>query len=188
MLHRRQPDSNRSARDSTDTVTGLLSQSRLDEELASAMADAVARDIPLCVVMFGIDRFDAFNDKWGEASGEQVLRLVARCIGSGTRVQDRTARYGDRTFVAVLSQSNAADARLVAEHIRKTVQSRTLVRKHTGESLGSITISVGIAEHVQGDTPTLILARTQAGLQVGKRANPEHLDAAHGCADGRQGR
>ena len=167
-----QPDAGCSVRDSTDTLTGLVSQHRLEEELATAIADAVARKAPLCVMTFHIDRFDAFNDKWGQANGEQVLRLVARCIRAGTRDQDWAARFGDEAFAAVLPNSTMADARLVADQIRKAVQARTFVRKHTGESLGSVSLSAGIAELAPGDTPSLMLARAKASLPeaAGKRA------------------
>jgi len=59
-----------------------------------------------------------------------------------------------------------AGASLLADQIRRTVQARTLVRKHTGESLGSITLSVGIAELAPGDTPALVLARARDCLRA----------------------
>jgi diguanylate cyclase len=170
-LHR-QPDDRCSVRDSTDTLTGLVSQRRLEEALATAIADAVARDAPLCVVTFGIDRFETFNEKWGEANGEQVLRLVARCIGAGTRDRDWAARFGEDGFAAVLPDRTRADASQVAAHIRNSVQAKTLVRKHTGEALGSVTLSAGMAELVPGDTPTLMLARARTSQcdTTGQRA------------------
>lgn len=150
----------------TDALTGLASERSLHDILDTTLAEARTRGEPACVVMVGIDRFDQFADTWGQASSEQVLRLVASRIKSAISQRCTAIRFGRHAFVVVLPATETANAREIASQICQTVQARILVRRHTGESLGKITLSVGVAESAPGDTTITILARAETGLHL----------------------
>jgi diguanylate cyclase len=147
--------------DRTDALTGLASESALQHALAAALAEAQAHATPLRVLTCSIEHFEAFNDRWGHASGDQVMRLVAKWIKSSIKQQDTAARFGEQEFAIILPSTSEADAANVADQIARTVQSRKLVRRHTGECLGSVTLSFGSSEFSPGDTTATLLARAQ---------------------------
>jgi diguanylate cyclase len=154
----------------TDALTGLANRRLLDETLATVMTGVDSEGEPACVLMCDIDHFKKFNDTWGHATGDQVLRLVAHCVKSNVKGRDTAARFGGEEFVVILPKTSLSDATVVADQIRRTVQSRQIVKKHSGESLGSITLSIGVSEYAPGDTAATLLARADACVYAAKNA------------------
>ncbi len=154
----------------TDALTGLSNRRSFDEAFAAAVADAQAVGAPLCVLMCDIDHFKKFNDTWGHATGDQVLRLTAQCVSSNVKGRDTAARYGGEEIVVILPKTGLADAMVVAEQIRRTVASRKFVKKSTGESYGSITVSIGGSEFKPGESAADFLARADVCLYAAKHA------------------
>jgi diguanylate cyclase len=96
--------------------------------------------------MLDIDHFKQFNDKFGHLLGDEVLKIVARAITYCVRGKDIVARYGGEEFCVLLPGTPLSGAMKVADTIRTTIAMRDLKRKDTGESFGSITVSVGAAQ------------------------------------------
>ena len=153
-----------------DVLTGLANRRCFDETFVAAIEESRVEGTPLCVLMCDIDHFKRFNDTWGHATGDQVLRLVAGCVSSNVKGRDTAARYGGEELVVVLPKTALADAMVVAEQIRRSVESRKIVKKSTGESYGSITLSIGGSELKPGESPTEFLARADACLYAAKHA------------------
>ncbi len=160
-----------------DALTGLANRRCFDEQIAAAIAKANADRSPLCVLMCDIDHFKKFNDTWGHATGDQVLRLVAHCVSSNVKGRDTAARYGGEELVIVLPQTSLADALTVAEQIRRTVESRKIVKKSTGDSLGSITLSIGASQYISGEDVGEFVGRADACLYVAKRTGRNRVNA-----------
>jgi diguanylate cyclase len=153
-----------------DALTGLSNRRCFDDVLAAAVAEARADGTPLCVLMCDIDHFKRFDDTWGHATGDQVLRLVAQCVSSNVKGRDTAARYGGEEIAVILPKTTLADAMVVAEQIRRTVESRKIVKKSTGESYGSITLSIGGSEIKAAESGAEFLARADACLYAAKHA------------------
>ena len=92
-----------------------------------------------------IDHFKKFNDTYGHLTGDQVLRLVAMAVKQNVKGQDIAARYGGEEFAVVLPNTVLRAAITVADHIRRAVMAKELMKRSTGEHLGRVTISVGVA-------------------------------------------
>jgi diguanylate cyclase len=161
----------------TDALTGLANRRLFDETLANVMADANAQGAAASVLMCDIDHFKKFNDTWGHATGDQVLRLVAHCVKSSVRSRDTAARFGGEEFVVILPQTSLSEATVIAEQIRRTVQSRKIVKKHSGDTLGSITLSIGVSEYKPGEAAASLLARADACLYAAKNAGRNRVSA-----------
>jgi diguanylate cyclase len=136
---------------------------------------AAAREVgedggPLCILIGDVDHFKKFNDTWGHATGDQVLRLVAQCFKANTKGRDTAARYGGEEFVVALPQTTLANAITVAEHIRAAVESKKIVKRSTGETLGSISLSIGVAQFKLGEQISETLSRADACLYAAKRS------------------
>jgi diguanylate cyclase len=154
----------------TDALTGISNRKAFDAEIASAMARAKKTGEPLCLFMCDIDRFKMFNDTWGHQTGDQVLRLVANCLSENVKGRDTAARYGGEEFGVILPQTALADAVAVANSIRMRVESKKLLKKSTGDILGVITISIGVAQFAPNDTADSLIQRADACLYAAKNA------------------
>lgn len=154
----------------TDPLTTLANRKHLDRSLVQAVDHAALSAEPLTVLMIDVDKFKDFNDTWGHLTGDQVLRLVAMSIKGAVRPTDTAARFGGEEFAIVLPQSTLKAALLVAERIRQTVMSRELVKRSTGEALGRLTVSIGLASFAKGDTAALLLERADKCLLEAKRS------------------
>lgn len=153
----------------SDGLTGLANRRCFDERIEQA-AEAARTGRDLCLIMGDIDHFKRFNDTWGHATGDQVLRLVAQCFKSNVRESDTAARYGGEEMAAVLPGMKLDDAIQLAERIRADVASKKIVKRSTGESLGSITLSLGVAAFNTQETVADFISRADQCLYAGKHA------------------
>lgn len=153
----------------TDPLTGLANRKHFDDRLAKAVADAHERSEPLSLIMTDIDHFKSFNDTWGHLTGDQVLRLVAMSVKQNVKGQDIAARYGGEEFAIILPNTVLRSALTVADHIRRAVMAKELMKRSTGQNLGRVTISLGVATVRKGDTPQSLIARADACLYAAKR-------------------
>ena len=119
--------------------------------------------------MTDIDHFKAFNDNFGHLTGDQVLRLVAMSVKANVKGQDTAARYGGEEFAIILPNTVLRSAITVADHIRKAVMTKELMKRSTGEHLGRITISLGVATLRKGDTIASLIERADSCLYAAKR-------------------
>lgn len=154
----------------TDGLTGLNNRKAFDEALARELENAAKTGAPLCLAIGDIDHFKKFNDTFGHRTGDQVLRLVASCLKSGALNGHVAARYGGEEFALIMPTTEMASAETVANAIRETVQARELVKRSTGESLGRVTMSMGIAQFHSSDTAASLIERADACLYEAKRA------------------
>lgn len=154
----------------TDPLTSLANRKHFDQALQAAIADAVTKREPLSLMMTDIDHFKRFNDCFGHQTGDQVLRLVALAVKNNVKGQDIAARYGGEEFAVVLPNTVLRSATTVADHIRRAVMTKQLMKRSTHEHLGRITISIGVATMRDGDTPQSLIGRADACLYAAKRA------------------
>jgi diguanylate cyclase len=154
----------------TDPLTGLANRKRFDSQLVRAMVESTERSEALSLVMVDIDHFKSFNDTWGHLTGDQVLRLVAMSLKQNVKGQDLATRYGGEEFAVVLPNTVLRSALTVADHIRRAVMSKQLLKRSTGQNLGRVTISLGVATMHKGDTPQSLIARADACLYAAKRS------------------
>lgn len=153
----------------TDPLTGLSNRKFFDQSLDKLIANATEHIEPLSLVMTDIDHFKVFNDTWGHLTGDQVLRLVATAVKHNVKGQDIAARYGGEEFAVILPNTVLRSALTVAGHIRRAVMSKELMKRSTGQNLGRVTISLGVAQLHRGDTAQSLIARADACLYAAKR-------------------
>jgi len=153
----------------TDPLTALGNRKYFDRALAEAVKVARERGEPLSMMLFDIDYFKSFNDNYGHLTGDQVLRLVAMTLKQNIKGQDITARYGGEEFAVVLPNTALRQALTVADNIRRAVMSKELKKKSTGEILGRVTISAGVAVLSPRDDADSLIERADACLYAAKR-------------------
>ena len=153
----------------TDPLTTLSNRKYFDAALARGIAEAKEKNEPLSLLMADIDHFKTFNDQYGHLTGDQVLRLVAISVKQNVKGRDIAARYGGEEFVIALPNTALQSAITVADHIRRAVMTKELMRRSSGERLGRVTISIGAAVLHPTDTPQLLIERADKCLYAAKR-------------------
>ncbi len=151
-----------------DPLTGIANRAMFDRSLDRFVGEAAQSNEALALVMADVDHFKNFNDKWGHQTGDQVLRLVAEVMNANVKGQDLLARYGGEEFAIILPGTSLENAQMLADRIRRAVESRRLRRRRTDENLGVITMSMGISLHRSADTIETIIERADQCLYAAK--------------------
>jgi diguanylate cyclase (GGDEF)-like protein len=126
----------------TDGLSGLLNRISWEEAVAAEFKRCRRSGRPATLLMLDVDHFKAINDRYGHPAGDEVIRSVASLLRQALRLQDMPARYGGEEFSVILPDTTAAGAEVIAERVRKLIESSVL------EPAAGIhaTISIGIAE------------------------------------------
>ena len=153
----------------TDPLTQLANRKFFDSTLEKSIVEAVERNEALSLMLTDIDHFKTFNDNFGHLTGDQVLRLVAMSVKHNVKGKDTAARYGGEEFAVILPNTTLRAAVTVAEHIRRAVMAKELMKRSTGENLGRMTISIGVATLRKADTGQSLIERADMCLYAAKR-------------------
>ena len=153
----------------TDALTGVSNRKHFEETLIRAIERAGQDRSPLALIVIDIDHFKRFNDTYGHLTGDQVLKLVGMTMREAVKSKATLARFGGEEFAIILPETTMQPARALADTIRQSVMSRELVKRSTGESLGKVTISAGVAVLREGDTAVSLLERADQCMYMGKR-------------------
>ncbi len=158
-----------------DPLTGVKNRASLDAYLKQQITVTERHKNPLSVIMFDVDLFKSINDSFGHVAGDVVLRAVADVIVNCTRDSDVVSRYGGEEFVVILTNTEGDGAVYLAERVRVAVAALKLdgMANH-----GSVTISGGVAEFHQGDTPTDLLCRADKMLYGAKAKGRNRVQGA----------
>ncbi|MCP5412583.1 MAG: GGDEF domain-containing protein [Alphaproteobacteria bacterium] len=152
----------------TDPLTGIANRKAFDNAMQQAMEQVGETGESVALLLCDIDHFKKFNDTWGHQTGDQVLRLVATCLAENVKGRDTAARYGGEEFAVLLRGTNLAAATQVANQIREAVKTKKLVKKSTGDVLGTITISIGVSQISAGEPAEAVIRRADACLYGAK--------------------
>lgn len=153
----------------TDPLTGLPNRKAFNAYLEAQSARALADRKPLTLAFLDIDHFKKFNDRWGHALGDEVLRLVAQSMEHFFHGTGFAARYGGEEFVIVLPSKDLESAGDIAEQFRDFIGSRTIRSKQRNEDVGKITLSLGISQMRRSDSIEAFIERADKALYVAKQ-------------------
>jgi diguanylate cyclase (GGDEF)-like protein len=118
--------------------------------------------------MIDIDHFKSYNDRHGHPKGDELLIKVAELVKEGLRKTDIAARYGGEEFAVILPETGKEGARLVAERLRKNVESYPFPGRES-QPLGRLTLSVGVATYPEdADSVMRLVAKADENLYKAK--------------------
>lgn len=150
----------------TDPLTGLHNRRYALPVLGRMVAGAARARRPVAVMVLDLDRFKAVNDRYGHAAGDAVLVEVTRRLAAGLRPGDLIARLGGEEFLVALPDAAEAEARDIAERLRRTVSDQPIVLP-AGCRL-ALTVSIGLALSSAYEPPETLLARADNALLAAK--------------------
>ncbi len=127
--------------------------------------------------MMDIDHFKQFNDTFGHDAGDALLSELGSLLLTNSRKGDIPCRYGGEEFVLVLPEASLDDTRRRADELRELI--KQLAVSHRGRSLGSVTVSLGVAgfpDH--GGTSESLIRASDVALYRAKSAGRDRVAVA----------
>lgn len=150
-----------------DTLTGLANRRQALEQLEGELTRHQLPEHPLSVLLFDLDKFKLFNDTYGHAAGDIVLKSFAHILKKQSRRRaDLPARYGGEEFLMILPGTTANDALAIAESIMEACRIAK-VNTPSGDSIG-FTTSIGIAEYQEKESCDQLIHRADEALYQAK--------------------
>ncbi|GAA4879088.1 sensor domain-containing diguanylate cyclase [Ferrimonas pelagia] len=126
-----------------DPLTGLFNRRHLMEVLEHQIAQSSRFNKPLSLLMLDIDHFKRFNDTFGHDAGDYVLKQVCQELKTSARKADLVCRYGGEELCILCPETDITQAQELAERLLIRIGAQELI--HSGQSLGRVTVSGGIA-------------------------------------------
>ncbi len=151
-----------------DQLTHLENRRGFEENIVRAIDNADQTGTDLCLIMADLDHFKKINDTHGHLVGDNVLRMAAATLRESIKGKDCAARIGGEEFAVILPETPIDGAVKLADNIRRAFEGLNLKKKHTGESLGRVTISLGVAIYRQGESCEDFIRRTDEALYQSK--------------------
>lgn len=147
----------------TEPLTGLANRRVFSAALWRELARRARHGGALSVVLFDLDSLKALNDAAGHAAGDRAIRELAHACTDATRSSDLAARVGGDEFALLLPDTDAEEARVVAERVRSALAATRVAGRFLG-------VSVGLATTTAATTADALLAMADAHLYRDKRA------------------
>lgn len=152
---------------SHDGLTGLANRNMFMERLDEALQHVGRRRAALAVLFIDLDRFKLVNDRADHSAGDRVLREMADRLTAMTRGVDLVARFGGDEFVAFAEVDHEADARDMAERIRRGLSAPVAL----GGGHLAVTASVGVVLTADGSaSPAALLRDADNAMYEAKRS------------------
>ncbi|GAB3128867.1 GGDEF domain-containing protein [Novispirillum itersonii] len=139
----------------SDPLTGLANRRRFMDRFDALSRRRRPGDAAVALLVIDIDHFKDVNDRYGHLVGDECLRQIARVIERSIRTTDLVARFGGEEFLVLCTDVDADGAMVVAEKIRRAVESTTVTLPDPTASV-RVTVSVGVAA-VPVDAPAQTL-------------------------------
>jgi diguanylate cyclase (GGDEF)-like protein/PAS domain S-box-containing protein len=151
-----------------DPITGLYNRRYMEEALKQELSRVARLMHTLGIIMIDIDHFKRFNDTYGHAAGDALMRELGRFLQGHIRGEDTACRYGGEEFILIMPDISPEAAKRRAERIRQGI--RKLQVQDAGRTYGEITLSIGVAIYPQhGSTQESLLRSADVALYRAKQ-------------------
>ena len=161
----------------TDDLTKLFNSRYLNLYLSREIKRCKRHGIPLSIIFLDLDGFKGINDQYGHLAGSGTLTEVGSILAEGIRESDILARYGGDEFVAVLPETPASGALVIAERLRCSIE-----ENHFLKSLGlaaRISASFGIASYPDHAlTPEALIQKADQAMYRVKERDKNGIEVA----------
>ena len=164
-----------------DWLTGLYNRRHFDETLKGEIDRARRAGDNLTLALLDIDHFKSFNDTFGHQAGDEVLKAVAAELRGFVRSYDLACRVGGEELALLLPRAPLDETCVRLDRLRENIG--RLALRHDGVALPAITVSIGVADTLQGASDDL-LRRADVALYAAKHAGRNRLACWEPALDG----
>lgn len=167
-----------------DALTQVANRRKFDDYLEQEWQRALRSQQPLSLIMFDVDAFKRYNDRYGHQVGDACLISIAQTVKSTVeRATDIVARYGGEEFAVVLPNTNLSGAVAIAEQIQQAI--KALAIPHETSTVSTIvSISLGVASLIPTTTGSLkqLIASADRALYAAKQQGRDRyvVDSSQG--------
>ena len=155
-----------------DFLTSLGNRASYDESMVRLSSQSKRRHQPFGLLVLDMDNFKQVNDIHGHQEGDKVLMACADTILQCLRDSDFAFRFGGDEFCCLLPNANNQINNLIAERIRRAIESNSLLQQH------KISCSIGSATYQQDDSQIGIFSRADEALYSAKQAGKNCIRAS----------
>lgn len=160
-----------------DPLTNLFNRRYMLETFERELCRAKRNDTSIGLIMVDVDHFKRYNDDHGHEVGDAVLGELGHYLNSQIRGEDIACRYGGEELVLVLPDAPLDSVQMRAEQIRQGIADIKL--DHKQKSVGSITVSMGIASYPEhGSTTEDLISLADAALYRAKHQGRDRVEVA----------
>lgn len=156
-----------SARALRDALTGLPNRLAYEERLQNEFARWKRYKMPLSLIIWDIDLFKRINDQFGHKYGDEVLMTISKKLSEHCRETDFISRFGGEEFTMLLPNTDKAKAIRLANQLRHIIEQTNF--NFNGEQFKPITISCGVTEFTDTDSPETAFERADGALYKAKQ-------------------
>ena len=159
-----------------DSLTQLLVHDEIKKQLAVQLSAARRRKSELSYVILDLDNFKQVNDQHGHLTGDQVIKSLVNLLRRSFRRNDILGRYGGEEFVAIMQDTDVADAAIVLERVRYEFSQISHRSERTGEKF-FVTFSAGISSYPDHQQPEELQSSADQAMYTAKETgrNKIHL-------------
>jgi diguanylate cyclase len=156
-----------------DDLTGVYNRRALLVAMEEAKQRANVTGEPLSICVIDLDLFKRYNDEFDHLTGDRVLQAFAQAVQDGLRSTDVFGRYGGEEFVQILPHTALSGAILDAERLRNQISTLDIP---FARSRGPLTVSVGVAQYMPGETIVQTFARADGALYKAKQLGRNRVE------------
>ena len=157
---------------SIDKLTNIPNRNHFDDKLNNEWHRCLRTESPMSLIIMDIDCFKAFNDNYGQTTGDQCLRQIAKALCEKVkRPGDVIARYDGEKFVAILPTTDKQGALKIALDLQSAIKFLNIIHEYSDTS-SIITLSFGVATTVATNetSPEQLIVQAETLLISAKKA------------------
>ena len=162
-----------------DPLTQLANRNGLERFALTQIEAAKAQGTPLTLLLLDLDHFKQINDAHGHLVGDIVLKEVTRAWSEALRAQDLLGRFGGEEFMLLCPGMDVEKAIVVAERLRTSCHS---IRLGAIDADLKISVSIGIAQYVPGESRGQWINRADRALYRAKHSGRDRIEIAEDAA------
>lgn len=159
----------------TDGLTKLHNHRYFQEAFARECKRCARSKQPLSLILIDIDFFKKWNDRFGHAGGDEILRRLAEVLNQSVRETDILTRYGGEEFALIALNTDLEGATAVGEKVRQAVEAENFLTDVPSEK-EQLTVSIGVAGY--RDDRMDLFAKADAALYEAKDSGRNRVIAA----------
>ena len=153
----------------TDTLTRVYNRFKMEKVLTREIKKSLRKQTIFSVIILDIDFFKSINDTYGHMIGDKVLKQVAQKIQANIRDTDWVGRWGGEEFMIVCEHTNEQEAYLLADKMRKIINSEKIEETN-------VTVSLGVSQYNQNDTNwDQVVTRADDALYLAKNSGRDSV-------------